>query len=89
MINTDDDKDKYENEILKRIQGSYRDENQQKKQYVLPFKSVNQFPELFSTLEALQIPFSLKQTSLEDAFLNFTDIQNVANKKDPGDLEMS
>jgi len=82
VLNLDKNQEHFEQEILKRIPGSYRDENKEKHQFVLPFKSVDKFPDLFSFLEELEVTFSLKQTSLEDAFLNFTDIQNVANKKD-------
>ena len=47
VLNVDKNEQQYEHEILKRIPGSYRDENQQKQQFVLPFKSVDRFPELF------------------------------------------
>ena len=70
----------YEPEILKRILGAYKDgksSSEQKSIYILPFQAVDQFADLFEYLEENQIKFTLKQTSLEDAFLNFTNLKNT------------
>lgn len=59
--------------------GSYKDSNSnsQKCIYVLPFQAVDKFPQFFEYLESQDIKFTLKQTSLEDAFLNFTNLKNA------------
>ena len=89
IINQQDDQPiQYEELILHQIPGSFRDEknsNEQKSYYILPFSAVGQFPNLFEKLEKLNLKFTLKQTSLEDAFLNYT---NLKNTKDPNsDIE--
>jgi hypothetical protein len=38
---------------------------------------VDKFPQFFEYLESQDIKFTLKQTSLEDAFLNFTNLKNA------------
>jgi len=53
-------------------------------QYTLPFQAVDTFPDLFEYLERQDIKFTLKQTSLEDAFLNFTNIQKLENAQRKG-----
>ena len=66
------------------VPGSYKDQhsNAQKCVYVLPFSAVDKFPEFFEYLETQEIKFTLKQTSLEDAFLNFTNLKNADSNKD-------
>lgn len=61
------------------VPGSYKDSNSnsQKCIYVLPFQAVDKFPQFFEYLESQDIKFTLKQTSLEDAFLNFTNLKNA------------
>lgn len=53
---------------------------------MLPFSQVDQFPSLFEALEKLGLKVSLKQTSLEDAFLNFTNIKGLADGVDQESL---
>jgi len=75
----------HEAEILARIKGALLDEKmstESRSQYTLPFRAVEQFPNMFEYLERNDIKFTLKQTSLEDAFLNFTNIQKVSQERE-------
>ena len=55
-----------------------------KLKFVLPFAQLNQFSACFKHLEDEGLEFSLQQTSLEDAFLNFTKQQSKRpNESDP------
>lgn len=77
----------HEQEILSRVKGSFLDEKMStelRSQYTLPFQAVETFPDLFEYLEGQGVKFSLKQTSLEDAFLNFTNIQKVESAQRRG-----
>lgn len=73
--------------LQKLVPGSYKDSNSntQKCIYVLPFAAVDKFPQFFEYLESLEIKFTLKQTSLEDAFLNFTNLKNASPTKEIDD----
>ena len=85
IINQPDFDDKEVVEKLHAIvPGSYKDQhsNAQKSVYVLPFSAVDKFPEFFEYLESKEINYTLKQTSLEDAFLNFTNLKNAESNKD-------
>ena len=54
------------------ITGAYQDEEGD---FILPYKEVDRFPDLLEKLEEQSLSYNLKQNSLEDAFLNFTNLQ--------------
>lgn len=54
-----------------------------KSHFTLPFQAVDQFAHLFECLESEGFKFNLRQTTLEDAFVNFATLKK--NEKAKGD----
>lgn len=77
----DDEQAEIDEAVLRMVPGSIRDTDisAQKCKYILPFQQVDQFSDFFKWLEDRNLKFSLKQTSLEDAFINFTNLNSASS----------